>query len=169
MPRHTRTSTDKSFPLPKINKCIVSSLCAAGTGLSKLSEKAAECEIEFRTVRCVRGHQEERMFAYLFILRQQQQHLVVWDRWSVKHARGLLRLHSKQGFGLFLLLLFARQIAFIFSETEYSDTLAQISPDAVILFHGSICQNLRRHEMQQKPREFLTCSKLLGEASYFWR
>lgn len=59
-----------------INKCIVSSLCAAGIGLSKLSDKAAECEIEFRTVCCVRGHQDERMFPYLFIL-QQQQHLVV--------------------------------------------------------------------------------------------
>lgn len=39
-----------------INKCIVSSLSAVGISLSKLSEKAAECEIEFRTVRRVRWH-----------------------------------------------------------------------------------------------------------------
>lgn len=52
------TQSDKSSPSAKksINKCIVSSLSAVGISLSKLSEKAVECEIEFRTVRRVRGH-----------------------------------------------------------------------------------------------------------------
>lgn len=69
---HTLHTVWQILPSAKksINKCIVSSLSAVGISLSKLSEKAVECEIEFRTVRCARGAQDERMFAYLFILQQ---------------------------------------------------------------------------------------------------
>ena len=70
---HTHTHTLwQILPSAKksINKCIVSSLSAVGISLSKLSEKAVECEIEFRTVRCVRGHKMSVCFAYLFILQQ---------------------------------------------------------------------------------------------------
>lgn len=105
---HTHTPSTRQIPLSakkSINKCIVSSLSAVGISLSKLSEKAAECEIEFRTVRRVSGPRDERMFAYLFRLQQlsvagasarkgQFNNYVVWC------SRPKFVLFSKQGFKL---------------------------------------------------------------------
>ena len=66
---HRETQTHNPSAKKSIKKYIVFSLSAVGVWLSKLSEKAVECEIEFKTVRCARGAQDERMFAYLFISR----------------------------------------------------------------------------------------------------
>lgn len=65
-----RSLTNPPFCQKSINKCIVSSLAAVAISLSKLSKKAARCEIEFRAVWCARGHKMSVSFAYLFILRQ---------------------------------------------------------------------------------------------------
>lgn len=61
-------SSPQILPAAKksIKKCVVSLRCAVGMGLSEMSGKAAEHEIEFRTVRRARGRRGERVFC-LFI------------------------------------------------------------------------------------------------------